>query len=76
MLNKKTLSVEESVHILFDETNSLVENDAQDEDFELGFVRKDIGKTHESEPHSGANNMENGLELDQSGGSTVNPDIN
>jgi len=48
VFNKKTLSVEESAHILFGETNSLVENDAQDENFEFGLVRKDIGKTHES----------------------------
>jgi len=34
------LCVEESVHVLFDETNSLVEIDAQDNDFELGLAKK------------------------------------
>jgi len=28
VFNKRTLCVEESVHVMFDETNSLVENDA------------------------------------------------
>jgi len=28
VFNKRTFCVEESVHVLFDETNSLVENDA------------------------------------------------
>jgi len=28
VFNKRTLCVEESVHVLFDESNSLVENDA------------------------------------------------
>jgi len=36
------LCVEESVHMLFDESNSLVKNDAQDEDFELGLAKKDL----------------------------------
>jgi len=40
VFNKRTLCVEESVYVLFDESNSLVENDAQDEDFELGLLRK------------------------------------
>ena len=38
---KKPLCVEESVHVLFDESNSLSENDVQDEDFELGLTKKD-----------------------------------
>ena len=41
MFNKRTLCVEESVHVLFDEFNSLSENDIQDEDFELGLTKKD-----------------------------------
>ena len=28
------------MHVLFDESKSLVENDAQDEDFELGLIKK------------------------------------
>jgi len=32
VFNKRTLCVEESVHVLFDQSNSLSENDAQDED--------------------------------------------
>ena len=42
VFNKRTLCVEESVHVLFDESNSLVENYAQDEDFELGLAKKDF----------------------------------
>ena len=41
MFNKRTLCVEESVHILFDESNSLSEHNIQDEDFELGLTKKD-----------------------------------
>ena len=40
VFNKKTLCVEESVHVLFDESNSLSENDVQDEDFELALNKK------------------------------------
>jgi len=47
VFNKRTLCVEESVHVLFDESNSLSENDAQDEDFELGLVKKDCLPNHE-----------------------------
>ena len=32
VFNKRTLCFEKSVHVLFDETNSLVEIDAQDDD--------------------------------------------
>jgi len=34
------------VHVLFDENNFLVENDAQDAEFELGLVRRDLLLTH------------------------------
>ena len=47
VFNKRTLCVEESVHMLFDETNSLVENDAQDEEYELGLARKDLLLMHD-----------------------------
>ena len=47
MFNKRTLCVEESVHVLFDETNSLVEIDAQDDDFELGLAKKNLLLMHE-----------------------------
>jgi len=33
------------VHVLFDETNSLIEHDAQDEEFKLGLMRKDFSLT-------------------------------
>ena len=43
--NKKTLSVEESVHIIFDETDYSVQRDVdilqETEDFEIGLVRRD-----------------------------------
>jgi len=35
------------VHVLFDESNSLNENDAQEADFELGLAKKDLGFIHE-----------------------------
>ena len=35
------------MHVLFDESNSLVQNNAQDEDFELGLAKKDLLSTHE-----------------------------
>jgi len=35
------------VHVLFDESNSLVENNAQDEEFELGLAKKDFSPIHE-----------------------------
>ena len=34
------------MHVPFDESNSLVENDAQDEDFVLGLAKKDLLPTH------------------------------
>ena len=52
MFNKRTLCVEESVHVLLDESNSLIENDAQDEDFEWGFAKKDVLPTHEESKNS------------------------
>ena len=47
VFNKRTLCVEESVNVLFDESNSLSENDVQDEDFELGLTKKDCLSNHE-----------------------------
>ena len=38
---------EESVHVLFDESNSLSENDVQDEGLELGLTKKDCLLNHE-----------------------------
>ena len=35
------------MHVLFDETNSLIENDAQDEEFKLGLARKYLLLIHE-----------------------------
>jgi len=64
VFNRRTLCLEESMHILFDETNSLIEYDVQDEEYELGLVRKDFsltqnsmvdkGKNPEGEPSPGA----------------------
>jgi len=48
VFKKYTLYVEESVHVLFDKTNSLIEHDTQDEEFDLGLVRKDFSLTHSS----------------------------
>jgi len=52
VFNKRTLCVEESVHVLFDESNCLIENDVQDEDFELGLTRKDFLLTQEETKNS------------------------
>ena len=66
VFNKRTLCVEESVHVLFDEINSLVENDAHDEEYELGLVRKDLllihakGKCPEDGSGPGASLLEGG----------------
>ena len=42
VFNKRTLCLTESVNVLFDESNFLIENVAQDDDFELGLTRKDF----------------------------------
>ena len=47
VFNKRTLCVEESVHVLFDETISLIEIDAQDDDFKLGLAKKNLLLTYE-----------------------------
>jgi len=82
VFNKRTLCVKESVHVLFGETNSLVENDAQDEEYELGLARRYLlltqnsmhekRKSPEVEPSPRASTLEAGQGLDQSGGSIAN----
>ena len=52
VFNKRTLCVKESVHVLFDEFNSLIENDAQEEKFELGLAKKDSVLTYEKGKNS------------------------
>jgi len=37
---------------LFDESNSLIEDNAQDDDFELGLARKDFLPTQEESKNS------------------------
>jgi len=79
VFNKRTLCVEDSVHVFFNETNSLVEIDAQNDDFELGLAKKNLLLTHEEgkypEEGSGprAVSMESGQGLNQTGGSTAEP---
>jgi len=81
VFNKRILCVEESVHVLFDETNSLVEIDAQDDDFELGLARKNLLLTHEEGkyPEDGSGpqvvSLEGGHGLNQIGGSTAEPSL-
>ena len=81
VFNKRTLCVEESVHVLFDETNSLSENDAQEEDLELGLVRKDLlltrenGKSPEDGSGPGTVSLEGGQGLNQTGGSSAEPGL-
>jgi len=86
VFNKRALCVEESVHVFFDETNSVVEHDTQDEEFKLGLVRKDLsltqssivdkGKTPEGEPSPGIDNLEGGQGANQSGRSIAKPEQN
>ena len=81
VFNKRTLCVEESMHVLFDETNFLVENVAQDEEFELGLARKDMLLMHEkgecledgSWPR--ADLLKGGQGLIQTGGSVAEPSL-
>ena len=47
MVSKKILCVEKSVHMQIDVTNSLIENDAQDKEFEPDLARKDLVLMHE-----------------------------
>ena len=85
VFNKRTLCVQESVHVLFDETNSLIEHDAQDEEFELGLMRKDFsltqssmvdnGEAPESEPSLESGNVEGEQGAHQSGGKTAGPNL-
>jgi len=85
VFNKQTLCVKEIVHVLFDETNSLIENDARDDEYKLGLMRQDLsliqnsmldkGKSPEGEPSPGANILKGGQGLNQSGGSIVEPDL-
>ena len=70
VFNKRTLYVKESMHVLFDESNSLVEHDVQDEEFQLGLIRKDSlltqnsmeenGKFPEGKTSSGSKNLKGG----------------
>jgi len=80
-VSKRILCVEESVHVLFDETNPLIENDAQDDEFQLGLVRKDLllihekGKSRMNGSRPGAVSSEGGQGLNQSVGSTAEPSL-
>jgi len=79
LVSKRVLYAEESVHVLFDETNPLNKKDAQDEDFKLGLARKDWLFMHEkgkcSEEGSRPTTVpsEDGQGLNQSGGSIAEP---
>ena len=65
------------MHVLFDESNSLVENDAHDEDLELGLAKKDLLLTHEvgNNPQVGSRtehvSKEEGKGFKQTGGTTT-----
>jgi len=71
--------------VLFDETNSLFNSDAQDEEYELGLVRRYLsltqnsvhekGTSPEGEPSPGPDILEGGQGLNQSGGSIAEPDL-
>ena len=67
--------------MLFDETNSLVEIDARDDDFELGLAKKNLLLTHEEGKYPadgsgpGVVSLEGGQALNQTGGSTAEPSL-
>jgi len=79
LVSKRILCVEESAHVLFDESNSLVENDAQDKDVELGLAKKDLLLTHEEgkNPQVGSAtepvSKEEGQGFKQTGGTAAKP---
>jgi len=85
VFNKRILCVEESVHVLFDGTNSLIEHDTQDEEFELSFMRKDLSLTQssmvdnhkvpEGEPSPGSDSVKGGQGASQSWRSIAEPDL-
>jgi len=81
VFNKRTLCVEESVHVLFDKTNSLVEIDAQDDDFELDLAKKNLLLTHDEGKYPkdgsgpGAVSLKSGLGLNQTGKSAAEPSL-
>jgi len=74
-----------NVHVLFDETNLLIEHDIQDEEFKNGLVRKDLsltqnfmvdnGKSPKGETSHGSGNMKGGQGVNQSGGSIAESDL-
>jgi len=77
-VSKQIFCVQKSVHVIIDETNSLIENDAQDKEIERDLVRKDLVLIHEgkcSDEGSGPATIfvEGGQGLDQTGGSTAKP---
>ena len=69
------------MHVLFDKTDFLNENDAQDEEYELGLARKDLLLTYEKSnpPMNGSGpravSSEGGQGLNQSGESTAEPSL-
>jgi len=85
VFNKRTMCIKESVHVPFDETNCLIEHNTQDEEFELGLVRKgllltqssmvDNGKAPEGKPSPGFDSVEGGQGANQSGGSIVDSNL-
>ena len=67
------------MHVLFDETNSLVEDDEQIEGFEIGLARKELlpaqkgGKNPGEGLGLGGVSAETGQGLEQTGASTAEP---
>ena len=67
------------MHVLFDESNSLVENDAQDEDVKLGLAKKYLLLTHEEgkNPQEGSGpepgSKKEGQGSEQTGGTSTEP---
>ena len=79
VFNKRTLCVEDSVHVLFDESNSLTENNVQDEDVELGLTKKNCSPNHEEGKNpqegsgTGPDSKAKGQVSEQTGGTSAEP---
>ena len=77
-VSKQILCVENNVHMLIDETNSLIENDAQDKEIEPDLATKDLVLMHEgkcSEAGSGPEHVskEEWQGYRQTGGTAAEP---
>ncbi|GAB2299566.1 hypothetical protein Dimus_038569 [Dionaea muscipula] len=65
--NKRTMCIEESIHVVFNESNALLDENLQDDDYELGLARekeieKIVQETEETGGEPGSAEPEEGRE--------------